>query len=316
MIDQATLPQPANAPMNLTLGPILTYWPRERVLAFYEEISRSPVSRVYLGETTCSRRHELRLQDWLDLAARLMQAGKEVVLSTQVLIESESDLKTLRKLVEQEQFLVELNDFGALNLLLNSGTQKSFIAGYTLNIFNADTLSMLMGLGARRWVMPPEMTRAQLTALLASLPGPIETEVFAFGRMALAYSARCFTARHYNLQKDDCQFKCLDFADGLALNTREGQPFLVLNGIQTQSAKVYSLLADLSSLKAAGVSSLRISPQFEHTAQIIEIFDAALQQTLSPVQAQAKLEPLMVDKPCNGFWHGKAGVEVWVENPG
>ncbi|PIQ83699.1 MAG: U32 family peptidase, partial [Candidatus Omnitrophica bacterium CG11_big_fil_rev_8_21_14_0_20_63_9] len=44
------------------------------------------------------------------------------------------------------------------------------------------------------------------------------------------------------MQKDDCQFKCLDYEDGLALKTREGQPFLTLNGIQTQSALVHNLI--------------------------------------------------------------------------
>jgi collagenase-like PrtC family protease len=43
----------------------------------------------------------------------------------------------------------------------------------------------------------------------------METELFGYGRLPLAFSARCFTARHYNLQKDDCQFRCLDHPDGL-----------------------------------------------------------------------------------------------------
>jgi collagenase-like PrtC family protease len=43
----------------------------------------------------------------------------------------------------------------------------------------------------------------------------METEVFAYGRLPLAFSARCFTARHFNLQKDTCEFRCLEFADGM-----------------------------------------------------------------------------------------------------
>ncbi len=71
----------------------------------------------------------------------------------------------------------------------------------------------------------------------------METEVFAHGRLPLAYSARCFTARRFNLQKDTCEFRCIDFPDGLTLKTREGEAFLTLNGIQTQSAKIYHLRA-------------------------------------------------------------------------
>jgi len=35
--------------MNLSLGPLLYYWSRDDVLAFYEEAKTWPVARVYLG---------------------------------------------------------------------------------------------------------------------------------------------------------------------------------------------------------------------------------------------------------------------------
>ena len=303
------------SPLKLALGPILTYWPRDKVLAFYSDMAQAPLSRIYLGETTCSRRHELRLSDWMALAQDLSGTGKEIILSTQVLIESESDLKNLRKIIENTQFRVEVNDFGAVRLLTAQEPRPTFTAGYTLNVFNAETLSMLMQLGADRWVVPPEMSQIQLISLLSQLPKPIETEIFAYGRIPLAYSARCFTARHYNLQKDDCQFRCLDFADGLPLSTREGQSFLTLNGIQTQSARIYNLLGDLPMLIQAGVNCLRISPQSKHTSEIIALFDAALSGHIAPAAALEACRPLMPEAACNGFWHGRAGVEEFVTQP-
>src|SRR5690606_8812807 len=86
-------------PMKISLGPIQYYWPRDTVLAFYDTMAAAPVDIVYLGETVCARRHELRLADWLALAAMLEGAGKQVVLSTQVLVESGPDLGTLRRIV-------------------------------------------------------------------------------------------------------------------------------------------------------------------------------------------------------------------------
>lgn len=41
-----------------------------------------------------------------------------------------------------------------------------------------------------------------------------EVELFAYGHLPLAYSARCFTARAENLPKDDCQFVCLNYPEG------------------------------------------------------------------------------------------------------
>ena len=294
--------------MKISLGPLLYYWPRQRMLDFYAEVAASPdVDIVYMGETVCSRRHELRLEDWLDVAARIEDAGKEAVLSTQTLIESESDLKTLRRIVEAEPFRVEANDMGAVRLLAAAG-RRDWIAGPTLNVFNPTTLMLLAAEGANRWMAPPEMAGDNVIALRAGMSAPIETEVFAYGRLPLAYSARCFTARHHNLQKDACEFRCIENADGMLLRTREGEPFLTLNGIQTQSARVYNLLAELARIEG-NAEILRISPQGEHTLEVAALFRAALEKQRTPVEAFEASRGLMPEGPCNGFWYGRAGLE-------
>jgi collagenase-like PrtC family protease len=290
--------------MNLSLGPLLYYWSRDDVLAFYEEAQHWPLARVYLGESVCSRRHLLRLPDWLELAERLAAAGKEVVLSSQTLIESESDLKTLRRIVSDGRFRVEANEWGAVRLLSEAGVP--FVAGPTLNVYNHETLDVLAGLGAQRWLPPVEVSRPTLASLLERAPAGMETEVFAYGRLPLAFSARCFTARHYNLPKDDCQFRCLDHPDGLPLSTREGEPFLTLNGIQTQSAGVYSLIGELPALRELGVASLRLSPQSRHMGRVVEAFRAALAGERETAQALARIMP---GPAVDGYWHGRAGLE-------
>ena len=177
--------------MKIALGPLLYYWPRQATLAFYAEVADSAADIVYLGETVCSRRHELRLPDWLEVAEALAAAGKDVVLSSQVLVESESDLKTLRRIAANGRFRVEANDMGAVRLLSGADAPvRNWIAGPTLNIFNPATLDFLAELGAIRWVAPPEMSRTQIGALRDGLKQPLEVEVFAHGRLPLAYSAR------------------------------------------------------------------------------------------------------------------------------
>ena len=290
--------------MHLSLGPLQYYWSRDDVLAFYDEAKNWAVARVYLGESVCSRRHLLRLSDWLALAEQLAAAGKEVVLSSQTLIESESDLKTLRRIVGDGRFRVEANEWGAVRLLSEAGVP--FVAGPTLNVYNQETLDVLAGLGAQRWLPPVEISRASLASLLERAPAAIETEVFAYGRLPLAYSARCFTARHYNLPKDDCQFRCLDHPDGLALATREGAPFLTLNGIQTQSAGVYNLIGELPALRELGVASLRLSPQSRHMGRVVDAFRAAL---AGEDGAAEKLARVMPGPAVDGYWHGRAGLE-------
>lgn len=293
--------------MKLALGPLQYYWPRQQVLDFYEAIAAAPVDIVYLGETVCARRHELRVQDWADIAKTLAAAGKQAILGTQTLIESESDLKTLRRVIDEKDFLIEANDMGAVRLL--SAEKRPFVAGPFLNIFNGATLAMMARLGAVRWVLPLEMSAAALSDLQAARPAGLETEVFAYGRMPLAFSARCFTARHFNLQKDDCQFKCLEFPDGLLIRTREGEEFLTLNGIQTQSSKVYNLIGEVDAMRDMGVEALRISPQSQHTPALLDIFRRRIDGTLATETARNEMAALGLAEPCNGFWHGKAGLE-------
>jgi collagenase-like PrtC family protease len=292
--------------LKLSVGPILTYWPRDTVFEFYRMVADSPADIVYLGETVCSRRHEMKLADWLDVAGLLADSGKEVVMSTQTLIESNSELATQRKVTDNGRYMVEANDMGAVRRLAGG---EAFVAGPHLNLYNGASLALMAGLGARRWVMPVEIGRDRLAQLRGDMPALLETEVFAYGRLPLAFSARCFTARNRNLPKDDCRFSCMDHPDGLLLSSREGEPFLVLNGTQTQSASVHSLVDHMDEMREVGVDILRISPQASDTAEVIGIFDQARRGLLDAQSAREQLVPLMPGRPCNGFWHGDPGQE-------
>ena len=298
--------------MKLALGPLLYYWSREATFDFYKKVADSAADIVYLGETVCSRRHELRLDDWLAVGEQLAAAGKEVVMASQSLIESESDLKALRRIVAKAEFRVEANDMSAVNVLSEAG-RRDWVAGPSLNIFNPHTLGLMAEAGATRWMAPPEMSGAVLAELLANGAPAIETEVLAWGRLPLAHSARCFTARHYNLQKDTCEFRCLDIKDGLLVRTREGEPFLTLNGVQTQSARVHNLLADLPSVRRTA-QVLRVSPQGDNTLEVLQLFRDALADAVAPQDAFARSAPWMAEGPCNGFWHGRPGVEQYVQS--
>lgn len=290
--------------VGLSLGPVQYHWSKEKMLAFYRTIESSPVDIVYLGETVCSKRRSFRHQDWIEVAERLQAAGKEVVLSTLALLEADSELGYVRKLCNNGKFTIEANDMSAVHMLAG---KTNFIGGASLNIYNPRTLNKLVGLGMTRWVMPVELSKSVLAGFQKEMPAGIESEVFGWGRLPLAYSARCYTARAHEVSKDDCANCCVEYPDGLMLSTREGESFLVINGTQTQSARVHSLVHELND-PATGPDIIRISPQSENTERVISLFDQVRVGTSGATETLHELEQFAPVGLCDGYWHGAAGM--------
>lgn len=289
--------------MKITLAPIPYFWKREMVCEFYEAAATWPVDVVYLGETICSKRREMRARDWQEVAGRLLDHGKEVVFSTLSLIEAESEMLALNRWVEQGGLMIEANDWSAVYCAHAHG--RPFVAGASLNLYNHEALHLLQQRGLSRFVLGVDQGAAQLQALRRHYPGGAEafphTEVLVWGRIPLAYSARCFTARAQERSKDDCEHCCLEYPEGILLDTREDQPFLCLNGIQVLSAQCADLGPELDQLRALGVTHLRITPQQAGTDAVIERFRQGLDHA----------RPLERAGDCNGFWHGNPGMS-WV----
>ncbi len=286
--------------MRLSLGPLQYFWPRETTLAFYRDACEWPLDVVYLGETVCSKRRELALRDWLELADRLAEAGREVVLSGLALLEAGSELSALRRLVENGRYTIEANDISAVQLCRERGLP--FVGGPSLNVYSHRTLARLVDDGLRRLVLGVEHGRELITDLRRHYlddgrPLP-ELEIIGWGRLPLAWSARCFTARAHDIGKDDCGFRCIDYPDGLPLATRDGQDFLRINGIQVQGDEICDLGPEIEQLRATGLDLLRIYPQAQGTAAIVQRFRHAL-------TTDAAVERLGAG---SGYWHGRPGM--------
>jgi O2-independent ubiquinone biosynthesis protein UbiV len=290
--------------MKLSLGPLQYFWPRQHVLTFYRQATDWPVEIVYLGEVVCPKRRELHLDDWLGIGALLAAAGKEVVLSGLTLLESGSELGALRRLCRNGRWPVEANDMAAVSILARAGLP--FIGGPTLNIYNTGTLTVLERQGMTRWVLPFELSGTTAAELIQGAPEECPCEVFAWGRLPLAWSARCYTARAENRPKDDCRLACLADPDGRLLRTREDEPFLVLNGIQTQSARTQDLGPWMDQMQRAGVAVLRLSPQADRMADVVQRFDALRREEAGHSTAQLPVG-LAPCGTCDGYWRGEPG---------
>src|SRR5690606_22067968 len=224
----------SRADLRLALGPVLFFWPKDSLYDFYARMVELPLDAIYVGETVCSKRRELSRTDWIGLARDLASVGRaEVILSGLALIEAGSELSNLRRLCENGEFKVEANDMAAVRFLSKQGLP--FVAGPALNLYGGASLAELIECGLQRWVPPVECPGAMVAGALAELDAMgiarPAVEVFAHGYLPLAYSARCFTARLANRPKDDCGFRCLEYPEGVPVDSQEGERLFTLNGI-------------------------------------------------------------------------------------
>ena len=300
--------------MKISLGPILYFWSKETLLECYQKVAESPVDIVYLGETICSKRRSLDINDWLEIASMLQEAGKEVVISTLSLIEAESELSSVKRVINNGSFAVEANDFGAIQLAIENNVP--FIAGHSVNLYNAHSVSLLANKGMKRWVMPVELSKDNLSAILkekentlSTVSSTFETEIFSYGRLPLAYSARCFTARAFDTPKDQCQFKCIEFPEGIPLYSQEEQSLFQINGIQTQSHQTCNLLQEWKTMQSICVDIMRISISNIDELNIINQLHHLISETNNTTNNASKPIPLLNAEQCNGYWHGDTGIE-------
>lgn len=94
------------------------------------------------------------------------------------------------------------------------------------------------------------------------------------------------------------------------MNTREGQPFLTINGIQTMSYGSQCLLPHHADMAAIGVNILRLSPQLTDMPRIIELHRAVLDGQTTLDEALPELASLATGTPVDGYWLGKPGIEA------
>ena len=292
---------------GLTVGPLLFNWPADRFADFYARLAdEAPVDRVVIGESVCSKREPFREECLGPAIERLERAGKRVVLASLTLVTLERERRAARELFAQTQREVEIDDLTLMNLLPQGAP---FALGPMINVYNEPTLGYLARKGARRFCLPPELPFASVAILARAAAGfGVGVELWAYGRMPLAISGRCYHARVHGLSKDSCQFVCDRDADGLAVRTADGTDFLAINGVQTLSHKYANLAGDLDRLAGAGVTSLRLSP---HSGDFIAVTRAFARAAAGEIAPREALEQVQAAAPeaafTNGFLFGDRG---------
>jgi collagenase-like PrtC family protease len=287
----------------LTLGPLLFNWDAERIRAFYAGIAdKSKFDRVHVGEVVCGKRMPFSDEVWPEVIERLEAAGKEVVLSTLALPANERERKSIAALCEDTR-LIEINDVTALP----ARQGRPFAVGPLVNVYNERAANVFAMRGAVSICLPVELPLPAVKVIAEACP-ELEIELFAFGRLPLALSSRCYHARLHGLHKDSCQFVCGNDLDGLAADTIDGQPFLAVNGIQTLSQAVQAYCPTAAEAASFGVRRLRLSPHTADMAQASAIYRDLLDGAIEPAAARSRLAALgLPGTLIDGYTRGKAG---------
>ncbi|MGH1466923.1 MAG: ubiquinone anaerobic biosynthesis protein UbiV [Cognatishimia sp.] len=291
--------------MELTVGPNQFFWSADAWSAFYNDLCTAPVDRVVLGELVCSKRMPFYQDRIPEAISALQEAGKEVVLTSLALVTLKRERKMTAMLAEMG-VEVEANDLTALTYLPEGCT---FSVGPLVNVYNEGTLSWLASRGAKRVCLPPELPLSSIKTLTEKASQlDVRVEVWGHGRLPLAISGRCYHARLHGRIKDNCQFACEEDPDGLEVRTLEGQPFLVMNGVQTLSDSYGCSDHQIEALREVGVSALRLSPQSHDFNRLCELYRQRLSGSL-PKGALA--QEIMASRPdirlSDGFLTGAAG---------
>lgn len=290
--------------MELALGPLLFHWPEAVARDFYARIAdESEFDRVYLGEIVCSKRWPLA-DAWLPaVAGRLERGGKQIVWSSPALASSVRERRVSAALAGRDG-LVEINEVTALA----ERAGAPFVAGPLLNIYNELAVEEFVRRGCVRLCANIELSVDAIAALHRAAPA-LELELFAFGRLPLAISARCYHARRHGLHKDGCLFACGRDNDGMEARTLEGAPFLAVNGVQTLSYTYQCIDVPRATLADAGIGALRLSPHSGDMVGLANAFRAyergALEISALRAAAQRVAAPAVLS---SGYLHGQAGM--------
>lgn len=291
---------------RLVMGPVLFHWDEDRKKDFYNRIAdETDVDTVHVGEVVCAKRMPFFDKHLPDVIERLQRGGKEVVLSTLALVMNEREVNQIREIVHMPDILIEANDISVVRLLAG----KPHMIGPYINTYNEGTLSYFADKGAKRIALPWELPMSSINAL-CDQQTTAEIEVQIFGRVPLAISARCYSARAQGLHKDGCRYVCGEHLDGMNVETLDDKPFLAVNGLQTLSSHYVELSDNIATMQKCGVGAFRLSPHSLDMTKVSDLYHQVLSHKIAPAELRHRLQEMRLPMVfTNGFLHQAPGAE-------
>ena len=266
--------------MPVSLAPVRFSWSAKQLKRFYKNAEQWPVDIVYLGETLCAKRRALSWDDWFAIGRDLVAAGKEVVISSNSLHDSNMSISEMQRLCMDNDFVLEVADTGYLQLL--QMRHKPHVVGHTINVGTQGKLERFAEQGMLRWVMPREDNAASLLQSLRMAkayerPRQYQVEATVHGLFTLNASIICSRELSF-VPKRDCKVDC----DVGAL-TRIYRDQTIVDGAS------FDLRDQMSRIAAWGADVFRVVTTREDMGDILTSVQRAEEQ-LAQVDLDALLE--------------------------
>jgi collagenase-like PrtC family protease len=182
-----------------------------------------------------------------------------------------SDNKYLKKIIGEEGALIEINEMTAFAL----NKSNDFSIGSFINIYNEASAAYFDEKSPIKISLPVEIGLSQIKEISKNIKSPLE--VIVFGKLPLSLSARCYMAKHYKKNKQNCMMVCKDHKEGIGLKTLDNKNILCVNGTMVMSGKTYFLKEEeIKKLQENNVSSFKIFPTQDLTFKAIEYYSDIL----------------------------------------
>lgn len=290
--------------LQITLGPVLFEWKREALSKLYEKVAQLDVDVVYMGEVVCSKKLGYTTDDIEKTGLMLERAGKKVVVSSLAIVSNEDELDLTRRILDLP-FAIEANDVSVFNM---AKVGKEIWAGPHITAYNAPSVEFLKSVGIRRVCFPVELPGSSMAHIIKETG--VEAEVFAHGRLPLAFSWRCYTSRAHGLTKTECKHHCALYPAGFDLKTLDNEPLFCVNGTSILSAKTHSLVDSTEDVAGIGARAVRISPGQDDIGRVVKVYRDRLDNKISAQEALSLLREICPDGLVNGWYAGKAGKDL------
>lgn len=289
--------------LKISVGPAPLHWGVGKLKSLYRELAQAPVDYVYVGETACPSRACFPHDFVSQICNELTTAGTEVYASSPILVREEKQRRTFGRLAELTG-RIEINS----SAFLESARFYAATAGGSLNVYNSVVANILAEHMVNRVVLPCELNMKSIGSIAGRCD--VAIEVVVHGHIPVGISATCLTTR--SLGDGGCEKLCQSYPEGMVLEASD-RPLFRIEGLQTLSAASCCLVEYLEQLEEAGVDTVRILPQWNHTARIVRIYRDVLDHRRPCREAMAELKSLSSAGLCNGWFLGKAG---WIyESP-